>query len=55
MTYLKKKLKEKSTWLGLLSTGITLLLTNGVVTPDVVVSVFTALGLITVDEAPKGV
>lgn len=47
--YLKKRMAQKSTWLGLSAIIASLAVSGGTITPDVVVSGLTAIGLVDVD------
>lgn len=47
--YFKKRIVQKSTWLGLSAIVAALAVSGGAVTPDLVVSCLTAVGLIDVN------
>ena len=54
MKYLSKRLKQPSTWLGLLGAAAALVASGGQVTPEVLGSLVTSLGLVHIDEVPSG-
>lgn len=50
MGYIRKRLSQPTTWLGLAAAGAALFASGGSFTPEVVSSLLAALGLVHVDE-----
>lgn len=50
MGYIRKRLKQPSTWLGIAAAAIALSASGGTISPDVIVSLLAAAGLVQIDE-----
>lgn len=48
-SYFSTRLKQKSTWLGILTAASSLILSGGALTPEVIVTIGTSLGLIDIN------
>lgn len=51
MGYIRKRLKQPSTWMGVVAAAFALAASGGQITPEVTASLLSAIGLIQIDES----
>jgi len=54
MGYIRKRIKQPTTWLGIAAAAFAMVSSGGAITPEVTASLLAALGLVQVDEDKRG-